>query len=328
MSYHEKTETAAKGKWKGILLELGVPEACLKNRHGPCPLCGGKDRFRWDNLDGRGTFICNSCGAGNGMHLAIQFTGQPFHVIAPRIDTMLGNLNADAPQQRQVMSDDKRKDLLRATLAATHPVKPGDLVDTYLATRYLDRRAYPSALRFGEALNDGEGGVRPCMVAMVDVYGETDSGGRPRPCSLHRTFLRPDGKGKAEMKAPRKLTPGTLPDGACVMLSDWPGYGAIGIAEGIETAMSASALFEMPVWAALNATMMEKWLPPEGAEEVSIFIDNDANFRGLRAGGILANKLRTKRQYAGLEVNIQTPTITGTDWADEWIARVRARYSP
>lgn len=314
MSHHEKTETAAKGKWKGILLTLGVPETYLKDRHGPCPLCGGKDRFRWDNLDGRGTYICNSCGAGNGMRLAIEFTGQPFNVIAPRIDAILGNLKADAPIQRRVMTDDERKDLLRATAASTDPVKPGDLADTYLATRCLDHPVYPAALRFGKALKDGEGGVRPCMVALVGVYGNTDQNGRQRYCSLHRTFLRPDGKGKAEMKSPRKLMPGALPDGACVMLSDWPGYGAIGIAEGIETAMSASALFDMPVWAALNTSMMTKWFPPEGAEEVLIFADNDQKYGGQAAAYALACRLISK----GFEVKVRTPRIIGTDWADEW----------
>ncbi|EJO0550628.1 primase-helicase zinc-binding domain-containing protein, partial [Salmonella enterica subsp. enterica serovar Bareilly] len=44
---------AARGKWPVILqmLRIDVPE---NGRHGPCPKCGGKDRFRLDDLDGRG----------------------------------------------------------------------------------------------------------------------------------------------------------------------------------------------------------------------------------------------------------------------------------
>ena len=34
---------------------LGVPAKALTNRHGPCPICGGKDRFRFDDKGGRGT---------------------------------------------------------------------------------------------------------------------------------------------------------------------------------------------------------------------------------------------------------------------------------
>ena len=38
-------------------------------RHCPCPVCGGKDRFRFDNKDGRGTYICNQCCSGDGLEL-------------------------------------------------------------------------------------------------------------------------------------------------------------------------------------------------------------------------------------------------------------------
>ena len=65
-SWHVNTSQAAKGKWKGILLTLGIPAEVLVPKHGPCPLCGGKDRFRWDNKEGQGTYICNSCGAVTG----------------------------------------------------------------------------------------------------------------------------------------------------------------------------------------------------------------------------------------------------------------------
>ncbi|ELC6028678.1 hypothetical protein RJM76_004383 [Escherichia coli] len=57
---------AARGKWPVILqmLRIDVPE---NGRHGPCPKCGGKDRFRLDDLDGRGTWICSQCGNGDGL---------------------------------------------------------------------------------------------------------------------------------------------------------------------------------------------------------------------------------------------------------------------
>ena len=48
---------------------LGVPAKALTNRHGPCPVCGGKDRFRFDDKGGRGTWICSTCGAGDGIEL-------------------------------------------------------------------------------------------------------------------------------------------------------------------------------------------------------------------------------------------------------------------
>jgi putative DNA primase/helicase len=57
-------KSAASVQWKEILSALGVDPATLKNHHGPCPGCGGKDRFRFDNLNGDGTFICSQGGLG------------------------------------------------------------------------------------------------------------------------------------------------------------------------------------------------------------------------------------------------------------------------
>lgn len=322
--YHEKTTHAARGKWKGILRSFGMAESFLRNQHGPCPMCGGEDRFRWDDAEGRGTYICNACGAGDGMRLAMSFTGMAFSEIAPKIDAILGNIKPEASPQRRDMTDDDRRRLLRETVGATVQATPGDLVDAYLSTRGIDQTEYPKAIRYGASMRDGEGGVRPCMVALVGVHGETNDRGQQRYCSLHRTFLRPDGKGKAEMASPRKMMPGSIPDGACVMLSDWPGYGPIGIAEGIETALAASAIFQMPVWAAINATMMSKWAPPAGAEEVVIFADNDANFTGLKAAATLANKLRLSPETSQIEVNIQHPVITGSDWNDRLLRKMEA----
>ena len=115
------------------------------------------------------------------------------------------------------------------------------------------------------------------------------------------------------MASPRKMMPGQLPDGACVMLSDWPGYGAIGVAEGIETALAASARFEIPVWAAISSNMLAKWNPPVGAEEVAIFGDNDPKFGGQAAAYSLAHRLAVK----GLNVSVHIPQLPGTDWADQ-----------
>lgn len=320
MAYHERTTAAAKGRWKGILIELGVPSAVLTGRHCPCPLCGSKDNFRWDNAEGSGSYIC-TCGAGHGMKLATEFTGQAFPELAPRIDAMLGNIKPETAPQRPVMGDDDRKRLLRATVAETRQVQEGDLVHRYLESRGLGERVYPPALRFGPAMRDGDGGVRPCMVALVGTHGNCDDRGRQKYDTLHRTFLRADGLAKAEMDAPRKLMPGELPAGACVMLSHWTGNGPIGIAEGIETAMAASALFDIPVWAAINATMLAKWTPPAGADEVVIFGDHDPRFAGQAAAYTLAHRITTAKATRDIPVRVLIPPLMGRDWNDELLAK-------
>lgn len=73
---------AARGRWEQVLGSLGVRTELLQKRHGPCPGCGGRDRFRFDDKDGEGTFICSQGGggnlSGNGLTLLQHCTGWDF----------------------------------------------------------------------------------------------------------------------------------------------------------------------------------------------------------------------------------------------------------
>ncbi len=80
----------AKGNWKSILIALGVGEQYLRNKHGPCPICGGHDRFRWDDQYGQGGYICGGCGGGDGFMLAQKVTGRSFREIAEVIEQQFG----------------------------------------------------------------------------------------------------------------------------------------------------------------------------------------------------------------------------------------------
>ncbi|MCX8727828.1 primase-helicase zinc-binding domain-containing protein [Gilliamella sp. B2838] len=66
MKINEITAEAV-GKWRLIFSSLGIEVG--NGKHCPCPVCGGKDRFRFDNQNGRGTYICNQCGSGDGLEL-------------------------------------------------------------------------------------------------------------------------------------------------------------------------------------------------------------------------------------------------------------------
>ena len=66
MKINEVTAEAV-GKWQSIFSSLGIVVG--NGKHCPCPVCGGKDRFRFDNKNGRGTYICNQCGSGDGLEL-------------------------------------------------------------------------------------------------------------------------------------------------------------------------------------------------------------------------------------------------------------------
>ena len=298
-----RTADAARGKWRGILLSLGIDQSFLSGKHGPCPVCGGSDRFRWDNQHGAGGFICSQCGAGNGFDLLMRVHGWDFAATAAKVDEVLGNVDADPPT-RPAMSKEDRNRMLNRLWASATALQQGDLAYAYLAGRNALPKVIPACLRFAPDCPAPDGQSRPAMLALVH-----DADGAP--CTIHRTFLGPDGK--ADMASPRALMPGEIADGSAVRLS--PVHGELlGIAEGIETALAATARFGVPVWAALNATMLGKWQPPGNVRQVVVFGDNDRTFTGQAVAYALARRLAAQK---GLAVEVRIPGRVDTDWADE-----------
>lgn len=78
----------ANGQWQGILSAVGAEVPV--NTHTACPACGGKDRFRFDDKDGNGTFICNQCGAGDGLDLVQRVLGVGVTEAAKEVAGIIG----------------------------------------------------------------------------------------------------------------------------------------------------------------------------------------------------------------------------------------------
>ncbi|MBL4556781.1 MAG: toprim domain-containing protein [Rhodobacteraceae bacterium] len=76
---------------------------------------------------------------------------------------------------------------------------------------------------------------------------------------------------------------------AVVRLFPMPEDGHIGIAEGIETALAAHALFGTPVWAALSADGLARFQWPEGTRRVTIYAD--AGDAGRQTAATLSDRL-------------------------------------
>lgn len=297
-----KTADLARGKWRGILLQLGVDERFLTGKHGPCPMCEGTDRFRWDNRNGEGSFICNQCGAGNGFNLLMQVKGWDFKTAAEEVDRVIGNVEAEAPKPK--IDPRQRADMLNRLWSTGVPVCPGDMAHRYLSSRVRLPDQMPNCLRFTDrAPVPGTNDFLPAMLALV-------MDGEGRPTTIHRTFLGPNGK--ADIDTPRALMPGEVRDGAAVRLFKVDGS-KLGIAEGIETAFAAAHKFQMPVWSAINARLLEKWVPPAGIEEVVVFGDSDPKFGGQAAAYALAHRLAARLH---LKTSVEIPNGIGTDWAD------------
>jgi putative DNA primase/helicase len=261
----------AQGRWPGILAALGVPEKALNGKHGPCPMCGGRDRFRFDDKDGRGTFYCSHCGAGDGVSLVMAFKGINFRSAAQEIESIAGVVQY--AQAKPLEGDDRKMERLRRVWSEAHPLVAGDEVMRYLAGRGLPITTPPSSLRLHPSLpyHDGERiiGRYPAMLALVQA---PDGSG----VTLHRTYLQ-DGR-KAPVESPKKLMPGKPIQGAAIRL--FKAGACLGIAEGIETSLAVSVIHQMPVWSVVNANGIETFVPPDGVERLVVFGDNDASYTG------------------------------------------------
>jgi putative DNA primase/helicase len=253
----------AQGRWRGILPALGIGESFLSGKHGPCPLCGGKDRWRWDNLEGKGTWICSKCGAGDGIALVMKRNGWEFRQAAEQIEALIGSSPADAPKCER--SDAHKRYAMNKLWSLSRPVVPGDPVARYLVQR-VGLTSFPPCIRTAHDVHypSNYASFYAAMIAFV-------TGPDGQPSILHRTYLTDDGK-RAPVSEPRLWMPGTIAKGAAIRLA--PAAKVLGIAEGIETALSASALIGVPCWAAGNAAMLAAWQPPNEAKRIIIFGDS------------------------------------------------------
>lgn len=299
----ERRSTAldAVGKWPGILAALGVESRFLKPKHGPCPMCGGKDRFRFDDKKGRGTWFCSQCGSGTGFDLLMLINGWTFPEAAKQIDAIVGSVKAKPIRKEQ--ADLVKRSALSRIWSECSPIAGGDPVNRYLVARGIRPTEFPAELRCHARLIYRDGGDVMHFAAMVARVIGPDGSAR----TLHRTYLK-DGA-KAPVDAPRKLMPGKPWDGAAVRL--FPVAERLGIAEGIETALAASILFDMPVWSAINAHGLEIFEPPAEVDELVIFGDADESWTGQAAAAALAKRMVTK----GLGVKVRLPSM-GKDWND------------
>lgn len=298
------TAELARGRWPAILAGLGVEERHLRNVHGPCPLCGGQDRFRFDDKDGNGSYYCSGCGPGSGLQLAAKYTGKTMPEVSREIDQMIGA--GSLPEARVQQQRDPRPALnrTRSELRAIH----GSPVERYLRWRGLQpspRTRFQASRTYWD--RGAAAGRYPAMVhCVMDPHG--------RPATFHVTYLSDDGSGKAPVQCPKKLMPPSRDwKGGAIRL--FPQAPIMGIAEGVETAMAARQLFGIPVWAAVSADNLAAFVPPDGIECLYIFADNDKSYTGQARAYALAHRLVTARESIACVVMV--PGKTGTDFADE-----------
>ncbi len=124
-----KTADAAKGRWPEILEHFGLPPITGKNHFkGECPVCGARGKFRIDDRDGAGTWIC-VCGSGDGMKLVTLTQAKPFNEICTEIDRLIGNdyqrvkipvTSSATSLRKRVLSKFSKLEALRGTSGAAY----------------------------------------------------------------------------------------------------------------------------------------------------------------------------------------------------------------
>lgn len=179
--------------------------------------------------------------------------------------------------------DDRRR--AKGTWLHCQKTLIGTVAETYLAGRGIriaDLERQPGALRFSPNQKHGESGESwPAIVtAMV---GSDNS-----IVAIHRTFLAPDGSGKAPVEPQRKIWPRYKDTGACIHL--WRGetglshvdaakqglWDTLVITEGIEDGLAiAQACPEHRVWVAGTLGNIAGIRLPECCGEVIVCADND-----------------------------------------------------
>lgn len=175
---------------------------------------------------------------------------------------------------------------------------------SYLQARQCVIPPADGDLRWLPSISHPSGFKGPALVARI-----TDAR-TGLPISLHRTWIRADGT-KAPVDPPRLLLKDHAKAGGCVRL--WPDEDlteGLGIAEGIETALSLAHGYS-PVWSLIDAGNLAEFPALDGIGGLVIAADCDP--AGLRA----AEACAARWVSAGRTVRIVTPDREGADLNDE-----------
>ena len=203
----------------------------------------------------------------------------------------------------------------------------GTLADSYLRQRGILRASLHSALRFHPScyyrdLVSGRTSSYPALIAAVTDQAGTITG-------VHRTWLHPDGDGKARVDDPRRSLGGLL--GNAVRFH-FPVHGLVPVmaaGEGLESMLSLSHVMPgMPMVSALTANHLAAFRPPAGCLRLYVAADADA------AGRHGIEGLSRRAQALGILPLVLTPELGDFNedlrrlGPDRLIANLRGQLGP
>lgn len=230
-----ETVKQACGHWPNILPALGVK--VIKNRHQACPVCGGSDRFRFDDKEGRGTWFCNQCGAGDGLKLVEKVFGVTPSEAAGRVNAVTGNLSPVAPEVIAAAETETNADRQAAAALA---VRLMEKTRPATGNAYLTRKGFPGRECLTLTTTHKTGGVTfRAGDVVVPLYDNTGA-------LVNLQLINADGL--------KRTLKGGQVKGACHIIEGKKQAGKrLWIAEGYATALTVHHLTGETVMVALSS---------------------------------------------------------------------------
>lgn len=291
------TETVkqACGHWPRILPALGVK--VIKNRHQACPVCGGSDRFRFDDKEGRGTWFCNQCGAGDGLKLVEKVFGVKPSEAAQKVNAVTGNLPSVVPEVIAVAEVETKADRKAAAALA---VKLMDKTRTATGNAYLTRKGCPDHECVILTATHKTGGVTfRAGDVVVPLYDDTGA-------LVNLQLINADGL--------KRTLKGGVVKGACHIIEGQKQSGKrLWIAEGYATALTVHHLTGETVMVALSsvnllslASLARQKYP---ACQIALAADRDLSGNG---------QIKAASAAQACEGTVALPPVFG-DWNDAFM---------
>jgi len=278
-------------------------------RSGPCPVCGGRDRFSINIR--KQVFNCRGCVKGGGViDLVMLIDGCGFR---EAVEALAGE-RTERPQivrerhQAREPDDAERINLLRADRTWNETIEIVRPAINWLAARGISLDGVPerAGLRWHPACPWGVG-TAPCIVARF-----TDA-----------LTNEPRGLWRRPITGEKPKTLGPMAGGVIRLWPDDDVEQGLVLGEGVETTLAAATRIQhngtllQPAWATGGSGNVARFPVLPGVEALTLLVDNDENGAGQQA----AEKCARRWLATGREVELLTPNRLNDDFNDLVVAR-------
>jgi hypothetical protein len=274
-----------------------------QERCGPCPVCGGRDRFSINTS--KQVFHCRACSKGGDVVDLVQhLDGVGFRTA---VQTLAGTTErkpaAPMVQPPVLVSDTENTTRALKLWDDASPVN-GTLAEAYLRRRGLEPPEDDEALRYYGACPFGDSRYGAMLALFRDIRTN-------EPKAIHRIALSAGGMLIGKMML------GPVSGCAIKIDADENVEQGLHIGEGIETCLAARQLGFKPCWSVGSSGAIKAFPVLAGIEALTILVDNDhADRNGRRAGQDDSLACSERWLSAGKEVRRVVPRREGADMAD------------